>query len=210
MKIQLFILIIAVANATRACMSMKYGKYCGNDHTSYYGEHPADILDAICHIHDVCTTSSRLDVWCNCQMLYYSLPIITQNDAAESMRQCMMYYGALSCVNILSNYSNGFDILRKIPRISKYSAGFNYFTLFDNFTANIAAHNGTLDGLYIAKFYNYGDYLVWTHKIFADPLAILARFDTKKLTVGKYFAPILMIINTNLASNITFDFIRLR
>ena len=153
----LFLISAAHCLDTTLCSSMVYGRYCGINHTSKYGEKPIDELDEICHKHDVCTAIGLTDRWCNCQMVYFSMNIKTN---AEDMRECMIYYGSLAC-GIYYSYGYSNNIL--IPDV----AGWNYYTIFSSYDETIYLNvNKTM---YYNIFDDYDTYIFYTILASNDP-----------------------------------------
>ncbi len=108
--------------------NIKYGYYCGIYHYDKYGRRPIDTLDAACQIHDICTTESIFDCYCN-QQLFWAMgnigPSQANTSAARNSMMRWIYYSIGGC----SINHFGFHKVKYIG--SLHHQGFNYLPIYE-------------------------------------------------------------------------------
>ena len=202
--IVLSLIIFSHCNQQSLCLTLKYGKYCGNGYSNNYGVRPDNKLDEICHKHDICTTIGKTDSYCNCQMIYYAMNHKSTYTDEEEMRQCMLYWGSgnLAC-DVANYYGNSYDQYIKIPTLNLVSKGFSYYSLFnfDNISHTYYIYAFS-QYLFITVFDSIDEYYKYSYLAYESGFQFALHPTAKRLDPNKYIrivtSPTMIIVISNI------------
>ena len=189
-NIMLICIIISIISTTSAttdiCQTLKYGKYCGVGYSNKYGAKPDDIMDEYCHKHDICTTIGLTNQFCNCQMVYYAMNHNTKTQSEETMRECMLYWGAAAC-GVSTFYGYSYDKRVVIPVINVASKGFSYYTLFnfDNISHTYYIRPSN-QYLYLTTFTSMDEYNTYAYYAYDSGFQFALHPSSEKLQMDKF------------------------